>query len=37
MTPYATREEFLAEVDDLIVELEQVRSRVLAPALGPQG
>lgn len=36
-SPHATREEFLAEVDDLIVELEQVRSRVLAPAPGPQG
>jgi len=36
-SPYATREEFLAEVDDLIVELEQVRSRVLAPPPGPQG
>jgi hypothetical protein len=36
-SPHASREEFLAEVDDLIVELEQVRSRVVAPAPGPQG
>lgn len=36
-SPHASREAFLAEVDDLIVELEQVRTRVLGPAPGPQG
>jgi len=35
-SPHASREQFLAEVDELIVELEQVRSRVLSEAPGPQ-
>jgi len=35
-SPHASREEFLAEVDELIVELEQVRSRVAAPAPAAQ-
>lgn len=35
-SPHSSREEFLAEVDELIVELEQVRSRVSGPAPGPQ-
>jgi hypothetical protein len=36
-SPHASREEFLAEVDELIVELEQVHSCVSVPAPGPQG
>jgi hypothetical protein len=36
-SPHASREKFLAEVDELIVELEQARSRVLGPAPGPRG
>lgn len=36
-SPHASRDEFLAEVDDLIVELELVRSRVLAQGPGPHG
>lgn len=35
--PHASREAFLAEVDELIVELEQARSRVSRPASSPQG
>ena len=35
-SPHSNREEFLAEVDELIVELEQARARVLRPAPGPQ-
>jgi hypothetical protein len=31
-SPHASREQFLAEVDELIVELEQARSRVSDPA-----
>jgi hypothetical protein len=31
--PHASREQFLAEVDALIVELERVRSRIGEPAL----
>jgi len=36
-SPHASREEFLAEVDVLIVELEQARARVVGSAPGPQG
>jgi hypothetical protein len=36
-SPHSSREEFLAEVDELIIELEQARSRGLAQASGPQG
>ena len=36
-SPHSSRAEFLAGVDDLIVELEQVHSRVLGPAPGLQG
>jgi hypothetical protein len=35
--PHASREQFLAEVDELIDELEQVRSRTVALAESPQG
>ncbi len=35
-SPHASREDFLAEVDELIIELEQARSRVLAQAPGAQ-
>jgi hypothetical protein len=36
-TPHASREQFLAEVDELIVELERVQSRVTSPAPAQQG
>ena len=36
-SPHASREAFLAGVDQLIVELEQVHSRVLVPAPSLQG
>jgi hypothetical protein len=36
-SPHASRERFLAEVDELIVELEHVHSRVSVSAPGPQG
>ena len=36
-SPHASREQFLAEVDELIVELEQVRSRVSGPTPAPKG
>ena len=34
-SPHATREQFLAEVDELIVALEQARSRVMDQGDGP--
>jgi hypothetical protein len=36
-SPHASREQFLAEVDELIVELEQARSRSLNPEPSPKG
>jgi hypothetical protein len=36
-SPHASREEFLAEVDELIVELEQVRHRAEGPTPGSMG
>ena len=36
-SPHASREAFMAQVDELIVELEQARSRVVAPHPGPNG
>lgn len=36
-TPHASREEFMAQVDELIVELEQARSRVASAHSGLRG
>ena len=36
-SPHSSREQFLAEVDELIFELEQVHSRASVPAPVPQG
>ena len=36
-SPHASREQFLAEVDQLIIELEQARPRVLGAPSGPPG
>ncbi len=36
-SPHVSREKFLAEVDELIVELEQAHSRVSAAVPAPQG
>lgn len=35
--PHASREAFLAEVDELILELEQARARISNPAPAAQG
>ncbi|MBA4177119.1 MAG: hypothetical protein C0505_11245 [Leptothrix sp. (in: Bacteria)] len=34
--PHASREQFLAEVDELITELEQVHARVAGPTAKPR-